>query len=198
MRCADGLAKIWALEDVNDMSQSLGHGALSKMAVHLDNLTMPYDDDFKRTIEFRQHASTLNARRVIAWVQLVGGLVEWSRDVDAVEYMNLINDGAKIQDSGEGALPSIWALLYRIGLPVPGLFYHKRISETGQEMEEHVLEPSQQPHASGWGGLYTHTNADIERGVCSSPDEGSFEDGSIEGSFEGNLCGSVEVEEIVD
>lgn len=40
----------------------------------------------KKTIEFRRHAGTFEKQRIQAWIQTLGGIVEWCRKVDDSQY----------------------------------------------------------------------------------------------------------------
>lgn len=172
IRLSDGLSRIFEMRDINGLRDLIGHG-WGGMAVNLSNLTTPFSDPYKRTVEFRQHASTLNGDRVVAWVQLVAGLIEWCRDIEPVEYTLLMHSSIEAQDRKESESPAVWELLRTVGLHEPAHFYESRLGATGQETEENVL-PQPGSQESPTTGMYAHPGASLEDGLNSS-DSNPFE-----------------------
>lgn len=48
----------------------------------------------KPTIEFRQHQGTLDPERICAWVKLLMGIVAYCRDVDQLDFLDLVTEAA--------------------------------------------------------------------------------------------------------
>ncbi|KAK3677179.1 hypothetical protein LTR78_002717 [Recurvomyces mirabilis] len=70
-------------------------GQLFQLQVNVENL-MEYQDDRTNTIEFRQHAATLDHEVVLAWLDLLLKLVQFSNIVSDAEFATLYK--AKFQD----------------------------------------------------------------------------------------------------
>ena len=47
--------------------------------------------DLKKTIEFRQHEGSLNARGLLAWIEVVSFLVEWASCADDARLKEIVN-----------------------------------------------------------------------------------------------------------
>lgn len=95
----------------------------------------------KKTIEFRQHAGTLEPERVQAWIQTVGGIVDWCRRVTDKAYSELVEDSAEQMDQGNVYAPGpAVELLKAIGLKEPANFYQKRLKKNnGKEPEGELI-----------------------------------------------------------
>lgn len=95
----------------------------------------------KKTFEFRQHAGTLEPERVQAWIQTVGGIVDWCRRVSGKQYAELVEDSAEQMDEGEAYAPgTALELLKAIGLKEPAKFYGKRLKKNnGKEPEGELI-----------------------------------------------------------
>lgn len=129
-----------AIFDTNNIEElDFGFGG-RRPAVNIKNLRnggMPG----KKTIEFRQHAGTLEPERVQAWIQTVGGIVDWCYRVSGKEYAELVEDSAEQMDQGDAYAPGTAVeLLQAIGLKEPAKFYGRRLKNTnGKEPEGEMI-----------------------------------------------------------
>ena len=109
-------------------------------AVNLKNLRNGGVLRKKKTIEFRQHAGTLESERVEAWIKTVGGIVDWCRRATDTEYIELVEDSAEQQDQGDAYAPGTAVeLLKAIGLKEPAKYYGKRLKKNGGKEQEGEL-----------------------------------------------------------
>lgn len=94
-----------------------------------------YEDQFtieeKRTIEFRQHCSTLDEERVMIWLQVVNGLVEFARTVATVQLREFLFEHSEREELGNPI--NLIELLDLLGLEQPARFYERRFGAGGQE-----------------------------------------------------------------
>ncbi|KAK4556313.1 hypothetical protein LTR86_006457 [Recurvomyces mirabilis] len=82
-------------------------GQLFQLQVNIENLIV-YQDDRTNTIEFRQHAATLDHEVVLAWLDLLLKLVQFSNVVSDAEFAALHK--AKFQDINWDSQPLLAVL----------------------------------------------------------------------------------------
>lgn len=136
----DSLDAIMDTDTIEELEFGFGG---RRPAVNLKNLR-PGADPNKKTIEFRQHAGTLDDDRVEAWVRTVGGIVDWCREASEEEYDELVRESAQEEDDNQPlAYPTAVDLLREIGLKDPAKFYKKRLAKTkGKEPEGEKIDDS--------------------------------------------------------
>lgn len=141
LSCMLNIANTWSVEEslesimtaktIDELEFGLGG---RRPAVNLKNLRSGGDPN-KKTIEFRQHAATLDIHRIDAWIQTVGGIVDWCRNATEDEYRGLVHESAHEQDSNQPlSYPTAVDVLRAIGLDKkkdnPVKFYKKRLAKT--------------------------------------------------------------------
>ena len=129
-----------AIFDTNTIEElEFGFGG-RRPAVNLKNLGNGGTPG-KKTIEFRQHAGTLEPERVQAWIQTVGGIVDWCRRATDTEYEELVEDSAEQMDQGDAYAPGTAVeLLKAVELKEPAKFYGKRLKKNnGKEPEGELI-----------------------------------------------------------
>lgn len=134
---SEAVETIFATDSIEELEYGFGGRRPAVNIRNLRNGGVPG----KKTIEFRQHAGTLDPERVQAWIQTVGGVVEWCRRVTDTEYAELVEDSAEQQDQGDAYAPGTAVqLLKAIGLKEPADFYRKRLKKTnGKEPEGELI-----------------------------------------------------------
>lgn len=114
--------------DLQRLCQELTHFATRKCAVKFSNLIGSVDGT-KRTIEFRQHAGTLDGEAAVMWVRTVVGLVEWARDVELVAFAELMTECAEVGHEEFTAVQ----LLRRLKLEEQADYYSSRLHLLGTQ-----------------------------------------------------------------
>ncbi|KAE9376848.1 hypothetical protein N431DRAFT_501630 [Stipitochalara longipes BDJ] len=126
---SDGLKSFNLLKHLTqpDISES------SKMRYYLGDPCALLDKDNpegeKRTIEFRQHKSTLNSLAVVEWVEFCIRLVEFADDVP----IELLNPWLRAHIVETPTEYSLFQVTCKIGTPEMALLLLKRIETDGRE-----------------------------------------------------------------
>lgn len=103
----------------------------------------------KRTIEFRQHAATLDGAHSIAWIQTVVGLVLTARDaLPAALWELLLGEAARADDAVRANVPEkrpsrdVVAFLRMWGLEAPAKFYETFLPRYRESDEWNARAPN--------------------------------------------------------
>ena len=81
--------KMLCIEEVDSLEEFLevmNPGMSRAFAYNFQNLD-PWEESGSKTIEFRQHAGTVNAAEIIAWIEFMTGLVSFSHEVSSVQHI---------------------------------------------------------------------------------------------------------------
>jgi len=108
--------------DMDRLVWQMGHVCNRGCAVKFANLTGPVQGT-KKTIEFRQHASTLDGEETVMWIKTVVGLLEFARDVDEVQFTKLMIEFAEVGPEEF----TVVQLLRKIGLKEQASYYSTRL-----------------------------------------------------------------------
>lgn len=100
----------------------MAHVCKKGCAVKFTKLTEPVQGT-KKTIEFRQHTSRLDAEEMVMWIKTVVGLVEFARDVHEVEFTKLMLEFAEVGPEEF----TVVQLLRKIGLTEQARYYSTRL-----------------------------------------------------------------------
>ncbi|TAQ86869.1 hypothetical protein B7494_g4839 [Chlorociboria aeruginascens] len=106
-------------------------GYVDRVVYNISNMKKPYLQEFvKRTIEFRQHESTLDPIRITNWITVCHGLVEFCDTIETSRIEKFLRQ--HIDESPEEY--SIIQMLNDIGLSPQADFYASRLTK-------HPLDP---------------------------------------------------------
>ncbi|KAL9113988.1 MAG: hypothetical protein Q9187_007540 [Circinaria calcarea] len=167
---------LWKMAEILDGQESvaqlvnvwqLARGSLLSNHQRCYNLTNLLYTGSKKTIEFRQHAGSLDFGVVQAWALVVGSLVSVAHEVDAAVFLDLI------LERGYEADFDVPELLQRLGLNVLAEFFRERLHRHPRDREfkdPFILDRSL------FGGLY---DTESERESGSLEESTSAEDASI-------------------
>lgn len=95
-------------------------GVLDYNLYNLEEILLRWREP-KKTIEFRQHEATLDPERVVNWINVCVGLVEFANTVDSDSLDKFLS--SHIDDNKDF---TVIDLLRAIGRPVEAVFYEKR------------------------------------------------------------------------
>lgn len=125
------------MEELNALLGNADNPAI-RGAYNMVGLTRYGYDKTRKTIEFRQHQGTLDVDKVVAWIQMVTGLVEWTRSATPVQITELLKIGGNPGDF------DVVDLLRFMGLDEPADYYEREFFEVVGEEEEEETEESEE------------------------------------------------------
>ncbi|KAK6443176.1 hypothetical protein LTR95_000693 [Oleoguttula sp. CCFEE 5521] len=117
--------------DVGSTARLNGHKSVLNFDNLFTRLTLDNADyrDPKGTIEFREHAGTLDLATIYAHVEICRAVVEYSGQATDVEILQLLARAVRNEDDLD-----IFTLLAYIGIEPSAIeFHHRRLSDTHQQ-----------------------------------------------------------------
>lgn len=109
--------------EIIDLMRSNGGAVDERLAYNLKPLVEPLDVDGKNTVKFRGHEGTMSSERVVNWINVCGGLVEFADTVDPEDLDKFLRTYIDDKDF------TVFDLLRAIGRPAEAEFYEKRAQE---------------------------------------------------------------------
>lgn len=129
----DGLEDLLGIQTRNQLIESMKsvHSTRlweTRLGYHFINLAIPFKFDLKRTVEYRQHESTLDPEAVGHWLHLCAGLVDFAEKMQpqVLEPFLRENVGKSLEEC------DLVRVLMEVGLPAQADYYGGRLEMQNQ------------------------------------------------------------------
>jgi hypothetical protein len=135
------LDMLYSTSDILELAVLFNGPGCERSACYLGNLYEGWAngrDQFKKTIEFRQHRSHFDGEEVAHWITVCAGLLRCAEECDTDLLLNKCKELVVAKDGNEPSLN--WALSF-IGCQQQGEWYRKmlkRVKENKEELEMDV------------------------------------------------------------